>query len=69
MPMARWGFLHPWIPEVPVTLGVGVDAVTSSVVLGISEHLGVGLPLRRSGCRAPRSAQGTGLDWKKPVPL
>lgn len=29
----------------PVTLGVGADAVASPVILGISEYLGVGLPL------------------------
>lgn len=32
-------------PGVPVTLGGGTDVVTLLVILGISEHLGVGLSL------------------------
>lgn len=30
---------------VPVILGVGADVVASPVILGVSEHLGVQLPL------------------------
>jgi len=40
------GFLCPWIPGVSVTPGVGEDIVASSpLILGVSEHLGVRLPL------------------------
>ena len=45
MPLAGHGFLCPWIPGVPVIPGVRTDIVASPVILGISENLGIGLPL------------------------
>lgn len=42
IPVAEWGFLHPWIP---VTPGGGADIVASPVLLGVLEHLGVELLL------------------------
>jgi hypothetical protein len=45
MPLVGWGFLCPWILEDSVTLGTGSNVVASPVILGISKHLEVGLPL------------------------
>jgi hypothetical protein len=44
MPLAGWEFLGPWILGDSVTPGVRAD-VASLLILGFSEHLGVGLPL------------------------
>jgi len=41
MSLAGHWFLYPWILAVPVALGIVSDIVASSVILGISEHLGV----------------------------
>lgn len=40
--------MHPWILGDPVTPVVEVDVI-SPVILNISEHLGVGLPLSLVG--------------------
>jgi hypothetical protein len=40
VPLAGWGFLHPWILWAAVTLDVGADIVALPVILGVSEHLG-----------------------------
>jgi hypothetical protein len=45
MPLTGLWFLHHWIQGDPVTLGFGADIVSSHVILGISEHLEVELPL------------------------
>lgn len=37
--------LCPWILGYLITLDVEVDVMTFPVILGISKHLGVGLPL------------------------
>lgn len=61
MPLAKKGFLHPWILRDQVTLGVGVDFVSSPLILGVSEHLAVGLPLGVVGLGAdpaPKVCEG-----------
>ena len=46
MPLARQGFLHPWILRIPVTLSVRAEVVVSSpMILGMLEHLRVKLLL------------------------
>jgi hypothetical protein len=45
MHLAGHGFLSSWILGVPVTPGIGADVVASSVILGVSDHLGGELPL------------------------
>ena len=45
VPLAGRGFLGPWIPGVPGTLGVRADIVASLVIMGMLEHVGVKLPL------------------------
>jgi hypothetical protein len=65
MSLAGLGFLCSWIPPVPVTLDFEADIVTSTVILCISEHLRVGLPLGVTGVGAepaPRSALGAGSN-------
>lgn len=67
MPLAEWGFLHPYALGDPVIRSVGADVSSSPVVLHVLEHLGVGLlwvllEWVRSQC--PWSAQGTGSEWK-----
>lgn len=47
MPLAGQGFLFPWILWDSVILGVGADVVASTVILGVSEHLGVQLKTPR----------------------
>ena len=72
MPLSGWGFLHPWILGDPGTLNIWADVVAFPMILGVSEHLGVRLPLRVVGVGAepaPKSAPGAGSNWKEPVPL
>ena len=57
------GFLSPWILKVPVTPGVGADVVASPVVLGMSEHLGVKVPL----CFVGVGVKSLYLTLKRPV--
>lgn len=38
--LARWGFLHPWVPEDPIIPGVGPDVPSVSVILCVLEHVG-----------------------------
>ena len=47
VPLAVWGFLHPWSPGgSQLLLGFGADIVTSSpVILGMLEHLRLELAL------------------------
>lgn len=46
MPLVRQEFLHARILRDPATPGVGADVLASSpLILGVLEHLGVGLPL------------------------
>lgn len=68
MPLTGQRFLCPQILGDPVTVGVGIDVVASSpVILSLLEHLRVEFPLGVVGLvtePAPKSAQGTGSDWK-----
>ena len=53
MPPPGQGFLHPWIPLVEVTPGIGADVVVSStIILGVLECLGIELPLSVVGLGA-----------------
>ena len=45
VPPAGQGFLHSWMLRVPVTLGIEADVVASPMILGVTEHLGIELPL------------------------
>ena len=73
VPLAGQGFLHRWILLDPDTPSVGTDVVASSpMMLCMLECLGISFlwvlwDWVQSQC--PRSAQGTGSDWKEPVPL
>lgn len=72
MPPAWQGFLCLWILGHSVTPGVGVDVVVSHVILGVSEHLGFGLPLGVVGVgaeSAPKVCSRCGSNWKEPVPM
>lgn len=76
MSLAGHGSLCPWILVDPVTpcvgVGIGADIVASPMILGISEHLRVSLPLgvlEMVARQHPRSAQGTGSGQKGPLPL
>ena len=67
VPLAGWQFLHPWIPEVSVTLDVATYIVTLSVILEMLEQLRVKFPLGAVGLlqrQHTRSAPGTGSKQK-----
>ena len=46
--MCLWlsvGFCVVWVPGFPVMLDIGADVVASPVILGVSELMGIKLPL------------------------
>jgi hypothetical protein len=64
VPLARRGFLCPWIPGVPIIPGVGADGVASSpVILGMLEYLGVELPLGVVGMSADPAPKVHSGHW------
>jgi len=58
--------LSIWILEVPVIPGVGAAVVAFSVILGISEHLGVGLLLGVVGMGEESVPQVCSGHWYRP---
>jgi hypothetical protein len=69
VPPAGQGFLHSWMLRVPVTLGIEADVVASPMILGVTEHLGIELPLGVVRVGEEPAPQSTGSNWKKSVPL